>query len=100
MANAESKVQKKLMEALSATFPKAYIRKIAQSMYSHGGVPDLICCIDGEFVGIEVKTNTGKMSKLQERECRLIEDAGGLFFACYGEKDIKYILSVLESITK
>lgn len=29
-------------------------------MYGTAGIPDIICCIDGRFVGFEVKNEKGK----------------------------------------
>ena len=80
----EAVIQKKLMETLKKEFPSGYIRKIHQSIYSHSGVPDILLCIDGLFIGIEVKTDTGRISKLQERELSLISKAGGLALVCRG----------------
>lgn len=95
MANTkESVVQRKLINKLEQ-IDNIYVRKIAQSMYSHSGVPDIVGCISGLWFAVEVKTNTGKLSKLQEREGKLIEQAGGIFLVCYGEKDIEYVVSVL-----
>lgn len=96
----ESAVQRELIDRLQAKWPDAYVRKIAQNMYSHGGIPDILVCLEGNFVAIEVKTDTGKLSKLQKRDIRLIEEAGGLAFICYGVKDIDYILSLMEPLCR
>jgi len=95
----ESIVQKRLMDKLKVEFPDIYVRKIAQTIYSHGGVPDILGCLNGLWFAVEVKTNTGKLSKLQQREGQLIEKAGGLFLVCYGEKDIGYVISILRAST-
>lgn len=95
----ESTVQKKLMEKLKDVFPLIYLRKIAQSIYSHGGIPDIIGSLNGYFFAIEVKTDKGKLSKLQQREGILIERAGGLFIVCKGVGDISRVVSVLRSAT-
>lgn len=99
MANAESRIQKKLMEALERAYPKIYLRKIHQTMYSHSGIPDLLGCLNGNWIAIEVKTNTGKLTKLQARELKLIDEAGGFGLVCHGEKDIPYVVSILESLS-
>lgn len=44
------------------------------------GVPDLLVCCNGYFLGIELKTETGKASELQKWNIRKIKEAGG--FAC------------------
>ena len=95
----ESIIQRRLMDAVTKEFPDIYMRKIAQTMYSHGGVPDIVGCLNGLWFSVEVKTDTGVLSKLQVREGKLIEQAGGLFLVCYGGRDIEYIVSVLRSTT-
>lgn len=48
-------------------FPDAYIAKIAQGMYSQGGIPDVMCIMDGHYFGFEIKRPIFcEMSKLQE----------------------------------
>ena len=93
----ESIIQRRLMDAITKEFPDIYMRKIAQNMYSHGGIPDIVGCINSLWFSIEIKTDTGKLSKLQEREGKLINEAGGLFLVCYGGRDIDYVISVLRS---
>lgn len=48
--------------------------------YGRSGVPDIICCFKGRFVGIECKAGKGKTTALQERELRLIRESGGTTF--------------------
>lgn len=52
------------------------------------GVPDLICCQNGRFIGIEVKTITGKISPEQLEFIRRINEAGGLAFVARSLDDI------------
>lgn len=59
------------------------------------GVPDLICCVHGQFVAFEVKTPTGVESKLQELTRREIAAAGGLAFVVQSKADVINILSRL-----
>ena len=44
------------------------------------GLPDLIACIQGRFIGIEVKIGADKMSIYQESQKQRMLKAGGLFF--------------------
>lgn len=44
------------------------------------GVPDLLVCCNGYFLGIELKSEVGKPSELQKWNIRKIRDASG--FAC------------------
>lgn len=41
------------------------------------GVPDIICCVNGRFIAIECKAGGNKPTTLQQRELKLIADAGG-----------------------
>lgn len=44
------------------------------------GTPDILACIDGYFVSLELKTNTGKLDKLQSYTLRKIIQSGGLAY--------------------
>ena len=54
--------------------------KIWGSMFTRSGIPDILCCINGKFVAIEVKSSIGKMSKLQEYEVEKVQKSKGLFY--------------------
>lgn len=45
--------------------------------YGRSGVPDIICCVDGMFLGIECKAGKNKPTALQMREIEAIHQAGG-----------------------
>ena len=59
--------------------------KYPASQYCQRGVADLLFCIYGLYVAIEVKTDTGKPTKLQERFGKKVQDAGGYFTFIYGK---------------
>lgn len=42
------------------------------------GIPDIICCIKGRFVGIECKANGGRITALQEHNLDQIQKNGGV----------------------
>ncbi len=42
------------------------------------GVPDIICCYKGQFIGIECKAGKNTTTALQDRELAAIKAAGGL----------------------
>lgn len=41
------------------------------------GIPDLLCCIGGHFVGLEIKGPTGRPSEIQLWNVEQIKKAGG-----------------------
>lgn len=47
------------------------------------GIPDVLSCINGYFVAIEIKAQNGKPSDLQIYHCRKIREAGGFAFVLY-----------------
>ena len=62
----------------------AYIIKYwGGAVYTKKGVPDLLVCINGWFLGIELKAPKGKPSDLQLYNLRKIEQAGGIGFVLY-----------------
>ena len=50
------------------------------------GVPDLLVCCNGYFLGIELKAETGKPTKLQEFNIDKIRKAGGMAIVLYPDK--------------
>lgn len=51
------------------------------------GTPDLLACLDGQFVAIEVKTPTGKLSPIQAVQLGRITASGGRAFVVYSFED-------------
>lgn len=59
----ESKVQKQIQEYLKSI--GAYKFKVHGEIFMRAGIPDIIACVKGRFVGIEVKDGNNKPSELQ-----------------------------------
>lgn len=51
--------------------------------YTKDGVPDLIVCCNGYFLGIELKSEDGKPSELQKWNLEQIRNAGGIGIVLY-----------------
>lgn len=47
------------------------------------GVPDILACVNGKFVAIEVKAENGKPSELQKYNVRKIRESGGVAIILY-----------------
>lgn len=74
----ESYFQEKIKKGLKKRYRGAFVRKITQGMYSEGGIPDVMCIINGHYFGFEVKRPlVGEPSRLQEAAIREIRAAGG-----------------------
>ena len=62
------------------SLPNTYYFKYWAGPYSKSGIPDIIACVNGRFVAIEVKAENGHPSELQKRNIRLIQESNG--YAC------------------
>jgi Holliday junction resolvase len=71
----ESKVKTKIKAILKAH--GAYYAMPIGSGYGSSGVPDFLCCLNGEFLAIEAKAGNGTTTALQDQNLREIGDAGG-----------------------
>jgi hypothetical protein len=69
-------------------------------MYGRAGLPDIMCCYRGRFVAFEVKTPTGKITKLQEATLRQINDAGGCAYKVTSLDEVVEILENLDTRTE
>lgn len=69
---------KKYLEGCGAWFVKYFANGFTKS-----GVPDVLACVNGYFVGVESKAQNGKPSELQIYNVRKINEAGGFAFILY-----------------
>ena len=60
-----------------------YFLKTWSNGVQRQGVPDLLVCCNGYFVGVELKNETGKPSELQLWNIEKIREAGGFAFVLY-----------------
>ena len=74
----------------------AYFIKTHGDRFSKVGVPDLIVCYKGLFIGIELKAPNGKPSELQLYNLREIEKSGGISYLLY-PKDFEKFKKDVES---
>jgi hypothetical protein len=76
-SNPETKFKEKVRIKLNA-LPKSHWFKIQQ--VSLRGVPDFLGVVNGRFVALELKTETGRVAPLQEYHIKKLEEAGA--YAC------------------
>jgi pantoate kinase len=89
----ESKVKDKIRKILKDY--NAYYAMPIGTGYGNSGVPDFLCCLNGEFLAIEAKAGKGTTTALQEKNMREIEAAGGRTLVI-NEESLR--LGVLEAI--
>jgi len=78
------------------TVPHCFAWKEHGGMYGTAGIPDIIACIGGMFYAFEVKTPSGKLTKLQEITIQKIKDAKGEAYKVTSVSEVKKILENLE----
>ena len=61
----------------------AYYLKFHASAFTRSGVPDILACINGRYVAIEVKQENGRVTPLQDAHQRQIRAAGGVAIIAY-----------------
>ena len=85
----ESLIQSKILRYLQQR-PDVWCVKTIQC--NERGVPDLLLCYRGEFIGLEVKSDTGRATKIQLAQMQRIRAAGGTAEIVTSIEDVKDIL--------
>ena len=60
--------------------------------YGCAGIPDVICCYKGWFIGLECKLPGGKLTELQKRAIEKINRAGGVACRVESVEDVKRVI--------
>ena len=92
---AERDIVAAIMRLLKKT-PRCFCWKEHGGMYGTAGIPDIIACVDGQFVAFEVKTETGRLTKLQKVTLGRIRDAGGRAYMVRAAAEVAGILKEME----
>ena len=72
----EKKVKEKIVKVLKEE--GVYYFFPATHGFGRSGVPDIVCCVNGCFLAIEVKAGTNKPTALQVREIEAIRRCNGV----------------------
>jgi len=88
----EQAIQSKIIDYLKQA--GAFTVKVVVA--TKAGVPDLLVCYQGTFIGIEVKAPGGRATQLQLAKGRAIARAGGVFSVVTGIKDVKQIIQGID----
>ena len=75
----------------------AYCVKYFGNAFSQVGVPDLLVCYKGRFIGIEVKNEKGKTSQLQNINILNIRNAGGISFVARSVEDVEGVIIAIDN---
>lgn len=89
----ESQIQTKIIKYLNGI--GAYSIKTITT--NKNGCPDVICCLNGKFIALEVKADKGIVSKLQEHSIKQIKNSGGIAEVVRSVDEVKKIIECLNS---
>lgn len=64
--------------------------------YGTSGVPDIICCYKGRFLGLEVKLPGGRLTALQKRTIEKINRAGGIACRVESVDDVRAVFARID----
>ena len=70
------------------------------SPYGTSGVPDIICCYKGRFLGLEAKLPGGRLTALQKQALEKINRAGGIARRVESVDDVKAVIAQADRETK
>lgn len=76
-----------------------YFYPVAGALGARAGIPDIIVCYRGWFIGIECKAGRGKPTDYQLNQIDAIQKAGGIAFVV-NELNIKAVQDILDDIDK
>ena len=68
--------------------------------YGTSGVPDIICCYKGRFLGLEAKLPGGRLTALQERAIEKINVAGGIARRVESVEDVRAVIQQVDAERK
>lgn len=106
MASNESGVVEAIRKRIAAEWPTSATWKMHGSIYMETGIPDVLCCVEGRLIFLEVKHRKpgesearayGRTSVEQVRQIRRIRAAGGA--ACTVLDEDEAVWAVREALT-
>lgn len=69
------------------------------SGYMSVGIPDIVACVQGRFVGIECKAGKNKPTVIQERNIAAIQSNGGVAMVI-NENNLDHMRMVIDELTQ
>ena len=85
----EGKVKEKIKRLLKH-YGAWYYLPVSLDMGQHG-IPDFVCCYNGQFFGIEAKAEGKKPTPLQVKQAETITKAGGKWFLVDGDDSLMVV---------
>lgn len=89
----ESKIQKDILNYLRA---KRIFHLRFQAQSNINGIPDVICCYKGLFIGLELKQENGRATELQKRKLDAINNAGGIGLIVKSVEEVEQLFDQID----
>lgn len=84
-AQAESALSNRIRRRLEREWPRSWWVKTSGN--NRVGTPDLLGCVEGVFIALEVKMPGGEATRLQQEVMRRLERAGGYAATVTGQAE-------------
>lgn len=95
MSQPEARLQRAIQDELKRV--GAFVFKVHGSEYMMAGLPDIVGCYRGIFIGVEVKMSGNEASKIQLRRLQEIERAGGVTCVAYSVPDAMQVIHAIDA---
>lgn len=93
MSNVEKQIERSIIDYLESLENNWVFKVHGGSQFQRAGVPDVIACINGRFIAVEVKRPKGGIiSPLQKANINLINMAGGVALVATSVDEVKFEL--------
>lgn len=100
MSGPETRIQRDIQKAMVER--GVFCFKVHGNEHMMAGLPDLICCVDGVYVGLEVKTPStqGDVSPRQFRVHTQIDEAGGLAAVVWSAEQACQVVDAMRAVAR
>lgn len=93
MSNVEKQIERSIIDYLESLDSNWVFKVHGGSQFQRAGVPDIIACINGRFIAVEVKRPKGGIiSPLQKANINLINMSGGVALVATSVDEVKFEL--------
>lgn len=89
----ELDLKNKCVRAVKQHHPDVWFYKAHDQFTS--GIPDLIFCVNGNFLAIELKVGICKATRIQEFTLKAIQRAGGVSAVCRSVQEVLDLIKIV-----
>lgn len=94
----EKQFENKIKEFLKSH--DIWFTKVWGGGYQKAGIPDILACVNGRFVAIEVKGSNGKPTELQKYNIKKINESNGVGIILYPKDFERFKLLILDLLRR